>query len=126
MNHATHTPAARNTPPETDIADDRARYYMQIWSEWWQRNDSRLGFPSRVPLLATGGGWDTQAQYDALDNAAAEATDAALQDMTALHRLALQNAYTAAVLRFRRLEITDLLHAAHIDLARRLRTRGFE
>ena len=127
MNIATRQNAAPAPIDTGEDVDSRARYYMQIWADWWQRDDNpRLSFPKRVPILATGGGWDTQEQYDTLDNAAAEATDAALQDLDVTFRLVLQNTYNAAVLRYRRLIITDLLSAAHSALYRRLRTRGFD
>lgn len=103
----------------------RAAYYLSIWSDWFRRDDTRLGYPSKVALIRTDGGyWDSDEQASILDDAAARAADAVLQDIDATHSLALMDQYLAAVVRFQR-RSDERLREAHETFALKMAKRGF-
>ena len=110
-----------------DHVDDRASYYLKIWAEWWRRDDTKLGYPSKVTLIRTQGAyWDSDDQLATLDNAAAEAADAVLQSIAPEYRLVLIDQYGAKVIRYGRLiQASQRLSEAHRSFYRLMMQRGF-
>lgn len=105
----------------------RAEYYLDLWSAWQHSGRNNLGFPRNVPMLVGAGSyWDSDDQCAKLDNAAAEATEAVIDGLPHLYRLAIYNAYQVAVIRFGRHMQEDLLALAKIDLMAGLKKRGME
>lgn len=68
--------------------------------------------------------FDDQAQYEGADLVAAEATDAAIADLTPIEACAIHHAYLAAVFRFRRSNFEHVLNQAEKHVQESLIRRG--
>lgn len=106
--------------------DDRAQYYLALWSRWQQRDDTHLGFPDHVPVFLSGGAWDTDSELAKLDDAAALAADAVIAGLDVAHRLVIRNAYECAIVQFTRAPVIGVsIRDAHQTFMIGMRKRGF-
>ena len=107
--------------PQLDAID----YALQDWAEWMKRPEVPQGYPARsAGMLAPSWIRDSEELYEAADMAKIEATDAAIDSLKALSRLAINVRFGlgAAVWRFN--EHNRLYEQAKAEVTPLLRKRG--
>lgn len=94
--------SATESPQSPDIRFDRLEDVLRNWSAWMRAYEPVDAYPAHSAVLSTGGASQTfEVMCEALDAWLAKATDAAIQDLSAVQRCAIHHEYLSAVFRFR-------------------------
>lgn len=103
---------------------DRLARVMEDWAEWMRHDDCKVGWPSHAAMIR---GADTACVYERAEGTRVELVDAAVEDLSAIHRAAISRRYgVCAVWRFPRLNYAEILEGAHGALIANLRKRGID
>jgi len=95
---------------------DRVEWHLENWATWARSYHPRLGMPSRALGLATTGLSDFDDLCEAADSYAAQATDAAIDNLTPAQSAAVNRKWLDAVYRFPRDNFID----SYADAIKRL------
>jgi hypothetical protein len=110
-----------------DATAQRVKEALDIWAEWMQQDDTKLGYPSKSAVILSGGGaWgsfgdDLEAE---VDSTMARAVDAIMEGMPLSQRNAVFHFHIAAVFTPRRTLIEDDYADALVSVEVGLRKRG--
>lgn len=109
------------------LVPERPDHHLNQWGRWRRSYFGTNGYRSCSPGLVSGGisGEDAfEHMCDDVDHRAAEISDTIIGDMSLNHRIAIQHVYEAAVWKFRRLSIEDLIIEAATDFWNRAIRKG--
>lgn len=87
---------------------EKVVFLLKDWAKWQSGYSPNIGYPVRVPMLATGGGSSTfEELLDHVDNQAMKAVDASVESLPPSQRAAINRCYgLCAVWRFPRANYT--------------------
>lgn len=96
---------------------------MADWVEWMRRDDLRVGFPQHSALVRGAEG----CAYENAESARVEAIDAAVSDLSPIHRAAVCRRYgLGAVWQFPQANYAEVLQAANEALIAGLKRKGVD
>jgi hypothetical protein len=110
-----------------DTTLQKVKDALEVWAEWMQQDDTKLGYPSKSAVILSGGGaWgsfgeDLEAE---LDNTMANAVDAIVEGLPLNQKHAVFHFHIAAVFTPRRSVIEHDYEDALMSLEVGLRKRG--
>jgi hypothetical protein len=110
-----------------DTTAQRVKEALDIWAEWMQQDDTKLGYPSKSAVILSGGGaWGSFGDdlEDEVDGTMARAVDAILEGMPLSQKNAVFHFHIAAVFTPRRTLIEDDYADALVSVEVGLRKRG--
>jgi hypothetical protein len=116
-----------NAPVYIDSTLQKVKDALEVWAEWMQQDDTKLGYPSKSAVILSGGGaWgsfgeDLEAE---LDNTMANAVDAIVEGLPLSQKNAVFHFHIAAVFTPRRTVIEDDYSDALVAVEVGLRKRG--
>lgn len=106
---------------------EKVVYLLQDWAEW-MGHDPRIGFNSRVPILATGMGSSTfEELLEQTESVSMRAVDGSIGSLPPSNKAAIMRCYgLCAVFRFPRADYPYevALHDAHASLIASLKRKG--
>lgn len=100
---------------------------LRVWAEWMRQSSSRLGYPARSSVIATGSGGYGQSWEDweaAEDARLAKLTDAAIGSLPWIEQVAIHHVWLGA--RWEGEDVGETYRRAIETLAIGLRRRGVE
>ena len=116
-----------NAPAYIDSSLQRVKDALDIWAEWMQQDDTKLGYPSKSSVIVSGGNsWGNfceDHEYE-VEATMARAVDAILDCMPLNQKDAVFHFHIAAVFTPRRTVIEDDYSDALLSLEVGLRKRG--
>jgi len=102
----------------------RVEWHLDNWSAWMRAYRPRLGLPSRSLGMACSGATDFEDLCDEADSYAAQATNAAIENLTPAEAGAVNRKWLDAVYRFPRNNCPELYAQAVGKLGAALERRG--
>lgn len=106
---------------------DLVKNALACWTEWMQRDNSKLGYPSKSMCMESGGGaWGNFAddELETIENNLARAVDAIVDGLSNSQRLAVHYYHLGAVWRSNRTNILNDYEQALRLIEMGLRKRG--
>ena len=100
----------------------RIKEIMLMWADWHRAGRSRLGYPSRAAVIATGGVncWDDIAE--GVDTWICSETETAVNDLEPIQACAIHHCYLHSVYRWPRGNYPEVLGVALDMVAERLKS----
>ncbi len=106
------------------MAPERVAYYLDIWCEWMHKDSGVRGYGARVPVIGVSHASDFDAMLSENDNKFARATNACIDDLELIERIAINHKILAAVWRSR-LDLNMIYDRAVVKLGLLLERKGF-
>lgn len=96
---------------------ERVEYWLVNWARWCRKSPHKLGYPSKVCLIVSGGesqrteDWEEET-YEAIWKRNCAAMDALISDLPPAQCCAIRHVYAGDVYRFPRENVIELIQKA--------------